>query len=717
MSNISTTINNTLQTFITNIFKDGDGYIELRPCRDRGTGIDNRARRWFASPQEFIDKAPSIIEYCRRKYLGCFIGLLPREQAGKGSAEFVGFGRVVWADLDAKDYAGGKKEALEKIHTLTPSPSATVESGGGYHIYYFLDEATAPDTIETINKRLANLVNADHCHDRARVLRLPLSYHCKTEKLIQLRFVTLTEDTHKASGLLATWPACEGEQPKIEYNTIKEIPKAQLSANLQDLLNEHQSLNDYYNGLGKTGGDQSGSGYDYAFAREALYLGASVGEVCDAVACRIIGRNKRVRNDYVQNTVARAKASVDAYKTKKATIKEEPDQYTLERLAKYPKGNVKAGQYIKNRSNLAIILEHDDQYNEVLRYNAFKNRIEYKEDSLHRKDIIAIALDIERRYGLSYGVDMLEDMAVFVAHQNVYHPVRDYLMSLPAKESNALDDWMHKAFGVPNDDMHKAIGRAWAIGAVARIMSPGCFVKNMLILEGAQDIGKSSALKILARHDAWYRDTPFDIKRGDARDAYIKINSSWLYELPEMKSFDKVDANTVKAFISSTTDSYRGFWDKFDKDVPRQCVFIGTTNQKGILHDSTGNVRFWPVHVERVDFAWLEANVDAIWSAAVCAYQAGEKWHISDEIERAMNESREEYESNDDRITLIEQAYDEMECDGATLTLLLRSIGFMPSQITRRVQMNFGELLTRAGWTRTREMFEGRRNYVWRPSK
>ena len=84
MSNISTTINNTLQTFITNIFKDGDGYIELRPCRDRGTGIDNRARRWFASPQEFIDKAPSIIEYCRRKYLGCFIGLLPREQAGKG---------------------------------------------------------------------------------------------------------------------------------------------------------------------------------------------------------------------------------------------------------------------------------------------------------------------------------------------------------------------------------------------------------------------------------------------------------------------------------------------------------------------------------------------------------------------------------------------------------------------------------------------------------
>ena len=714
---INQTINNTLETFIHNIFKEGDGYIELRPCRDRGTGIDNRARRWFATPTEFIEKAPQVIDYCRRKYLGCFIGLLPREQAGKGSAEFVGFGRVVWADLDAKDYAGGKKEALEQIHTLTPTPSAVVESGGGYHIYYFLSEPTAPDTIETINKRLANNVGADHCHDRARVLRLPLSYHCKTEKLYQLRFVTLSNDTHNASGLLDAWPACESEQPKIEYTKVKDIPKASLSANLQYLLNEHQGLNDLYNGLGKTSGDQSGSGYDYAFAREALYLGADTAEVCDAVACRLIGRNKRVRNDYVQNTVARARASVDAYNKKKRSTTEHADRYTLERLAVYPKGTAKAGQYIKNRSNLAIILEHDDQYVDAIKYNAFKNRIEYKGGGLHKKDVIAMSIDIERRYGLSYGVDMIEDLTVYTAHQNTYHPVRDYLMSLPAQDSVALDDWMHKAFGVPNDELHKAIGRAWAIGAVARIMSPGCFVKNMLILEGKQDIGKSSAIKILAKNDNWYRDTPFNIKQGDARDAYIKINSSWLYELPEMKSFDKVDANTVKAFISSTTDSYRGMYDKFDKDVPRQCVFVGTTNQKGILHDSTGNVRFWPVHVEQVDFDWLDANVDAIWSAAVCAYQAGEQWQLSYELERAMNTNREEYEAQDDRITLIEKNYIMQGYDGATLTNMLLDIGFMSNQVTRRVQAEFADMLTQAGWQRKRERIDGRRVYMWRPSK
>jgi hypothetical protein len=438
---IITTIDNTLETFIHNIFCEGDGWLELRPCRDRGNGIDNKARRWFGSPQEFLEKAPQVIDYCRRKYLGCFIGLLPREQAGKGTGDFVAFGRVVWADLDAKDYAGGKGEAKQKIKALKVAPSAVVESGGGYHIYYFLNEPTAPDTIETINKRLASSLGADHCHDRARVLRLPLSYHCKTQKLYQLRFLELSNDKHSAKGLLSNWAPLEDEQPKIKYKPVDDIPKASLSANMQYLLNEHTQLNDLYNGLGKSAGDQSGSGYDYAFAREALYLGASVAEACDAVACRLIARNKRVRNEYVQNTIARAQASVNEYNKKKHAAKDEPDKYTLERMAKYPKGHNRAGQYIKNRSNLAIILEQDDAYADTLKYNAFKNRIEYKDASLDKKDIISMAIDIERRYALNYGVDMLENLAVYTAHQNTYHPVRDYLMSLPTSDSSTLDGW------------------------------------------------------------------------------------------------------------------------------------------------------------------------------------------------------------------------------------------------------------------------------------
>jgi hypothetical protein len=101
----------------------------------------------------------------------------------------------------------------------------------------------------------------------------------------------------------------------------------------------------------------------------------------------------------------------------------------------------------------------------------------------------------------------------------------------------------------------------------------------------------------------------------------------------------------------------------------------------------------------------------------VCAYQNGEQWHISNELEHLMNSNREEYEAQDDRITLLEDNYRTQMYDGATLTRMLQDIGFMPSQITRRVQMEFGELLTRAHWQRVRERVDGRRKYVWRPSK
>jgi hypothetical protein len=82
-----------------------------------------------------------------------------------------------------------------------------------------------------------------------------------------------------------------------------------------------------------------------------------------------------------------------------------------------------------------------------------------------------------------------------------------------------------------------------------------------------------------------------------------------------------------------------------------------------------------------------------------------------------MDANREDYEAQDDRITLIEKNYMLQGYDGATLTSMLLDIGFMSNQVTKRVQMEFGEMLTRAGWQRSREMVDGRRQYVWRPSK
>jgi hypothetical protein len=131
----------TLETFFSMLFKDTNGYIELRPINLQGRVHDIL----------FSKDIEGLVQHCfqLRKESNVYFGVTTRRDKGSGKKENVLEVTAFWADMDFKDY-GGEKALQGKLKTFPHLPSIVIHSGGGYHVYWLLKE---PNRVEDIDKR------------------------------------------------------------------------------------------------------------------------------------------------------------------------------------------------------------------------------------------------------------------------------------------------------------------------------------------------------------------------------------------------------------------------------------------------------------------------------------------------------------------------------------------------------------------------------------
>ena len=213
-----------------------------------------------------------------------------------------------------------------------------------------------------------------------------------------------------------------------------------------------------------------------------------------------------------------------------------------------------------------------------------------------------------------------------VARNIRVHPVRDYLNTLAWDGTARLDAWAITYLGAQDTPLNRAMASLWLISAVARIMQPGCKADHMLILEGAQGIRKSTALKVLAS-EPWFTD---ELAELGSKDAAQQMRGVWIIEMAELDAIGQADVSRIKAFLSRTTDRYRPPYERYVVTVPRQSVFAGTVNPDTYLRDETGNRRFWPLRCGDIDLDGLRRDRDQLWAEAVMRYRAGAQWWIED---------------------------------------------------------------------------------------
>ncbi|CUH96378.1 hypothetical protein P22_2468 [Propionispora sp. 2/2-37] len=327
----------------------------------------------------------------------------------------------------------------------------------------------------------------------------------------------------------------------------------------------------------------------------------------------------------------------------------------------------KSGLLLNNLHNIRLILENDPNlqgivFNQLADNLEIKGEVPWKHPSRFWRDADDAQLIsyIDSNYG-TFSSRNYEIAVTKVADDRSYHPIREYLNSLPPWDGvPRVEKLLTVYLGAEDNRYVRAVMRKTLCAAVARVLNPGIKFDNILVLNGPQGAGKSTLIAKLGGD--WYSDS-LSLTDMNDKTAAEKLQGYWLLEIGELAGMKKADIDKVKAFISRQDDKYRASFGRRVTSHPRQCVFFGTTNsEKGYLRDITGNRRFWTVKTpgNGIKRTWqlTDADVRQIWAEALVYVKAGEKLYLDAELEKLAKAEQREAMEMDEREGLVRKYLD-----------------------------------------------------------
>lgn len=533
-------------------------------------------------------------------------GLRPGVADKKASKDDVSTAYFVHVDIDDPD-------AEERLTNFVPPPTAVVSSGGGYHGHWRLAEPTDDLVrVEAINVAVAKELGGDNCHNIDRIMRLPGTVNIPNPKKQsngrKPALARVVKSDWSLSYSLDDFPQGDGPGPAGPKGAVaQDLPVVPI-----DLSELPESVPPFTRTLIEFGDDP-----DRPHDSEAPHF-RSRSEAVFRVAC------DRARAGCSEASIAGVLINPAFGISRSILEKKKPVHYARRQaraaLAAMSNGwpdPDKAGNPRATMRNTVIALQrlHLSFSHDLFRHRKMVNGnlLDEQQGEISDDACAALRALIIDTFNFDPKAENVRDAVTQLCLGHTFHPICQMLDALAWDGVSRVDGWLTTYMGADDTPLNWAVGRIMLLAAVRRVRQPGVKFDTIVILEGKQGTGKSTALRILAGPE---NHSDNEILTLDTKAQMEAMEGVWIYELSEMSGLNKSEVERMKAFASRDVDRARMSYARISDARRRQTIFIGTTNEHKYLKDRTGNRRFLPVKTGVIDLEALRRDRDQLWAEA-----------------------------------------------------------------------------------------------------
>jgi len=284
---------------------------------------------------------------------------------------------------------------------------------------------------------------------------------------------------------------------------------------------------------------------------------------------------------------------------------------------------------IDNEENDTVKLDLLIKENYPIAKNGFNQQYEFEGQPVNDEIINSITIHAKKYFDFKVSATDISQL-IFNSQAKTYQPIEDYFKN---NTTTATGDEIEKYADLilPFNEFNRWALKKWLVGAIHNWTSPNEHEEVsplVLVLCGQQASGKTSFFRNMLPKELRRYFIDEAMEEG-GKDVLKRMATSMIMLNDEFGGMAHKDVKNFKKITEKNKITVRLPYGRLDVDLKRRTMLCGTTNEKSVLKDETGNRRVIPIEFESVKYSEaVEFDKDALLKCAHNLYLEGFEFRV-----------------------------------------------------------------------------------------